>query len=366
LAHTSFKEKINITETALPHAITMQDHSPTLDEWSQLYKAAREFKELACWDWMMDNQIFGVQNPATGEVGYCSVMGNNREHFALGVYKGLEGLTGLIDIMEGFVVPDDMDALHVQHCLMASFEDRRFILDRDYEVIRKLGIRFRGKHAWPLFRDYTPGYHPWYISSDDSRFLTVALNQAMDVVQRVKDDPEQLVGEDYSVFLTRVPHDVDGTLRWKDEWLEVQVPEEAEASAGVPVDEKRLESIKRKKTRGTGIWEIGSFFSPKGVQEKGERPYYPRVTLFLDPMASLILSFSMSEPSCFEKDLVPFFLGLLEKSERLPKDILVSEEEILELLLPITGYLGIELYKEDYLEHFEDAKHSMCGFFGHR
>ena len=343
----------------------MAAHSPTLEEWRNLYRAAREFKELACWDWMMDSQIFGVQNPVTGEIGYCSIMGNSREHFALGVYKGRKGLAGLIDIMEGVVVPGDIDALHVQNCLMASFEDRKYILDKDYEIIKKLGLKFRGKHAWPRFRDYTSGYHPWYISSDDSRFLTEALYQAMDVARRVKDDLELLPVEDVSVFLTRVPDDVDGTIQWRDEWLEPPEPEETEASGGEPIDEKRLDSIKRAKKKGAGIWEIGSFFLPNGVREKDERPYYPRVTLFLDSSSCLILSFFMSEPSCFRKDFVPFFLGLLEKFDHLPKEIQASEEEILDLLLPLTEYLGIELYEEDYLEQFEDAKHSMCDFFGH-
>ena len=53
----------------------MASNAPTLEEWRALYQWAGEFKTLAPWQWMDDTQLFGVRDPASGEVGYCCVLG---------------------------------------------------------------------------------------------------------------------------------------------------------------------------------------------------------------------------------------------------------------------------------------------------
>jgi len=37
------------------------------------------------------------------------------------------------------------------------FEDRDGLDKQDREVIKKLGLKFRGAHAWPMFCSYRPG-----------------------------------------------------------------------------------------------------------------------------------------------------------------------------------------------------------------
>jgi hypothetical protein len=53
----------------------MNTTQPSRDEWRRLYQAAAAFKEAAPWEWMIEDEIFGVQNPESKEVGYCSIMG---------------------------------------------------------------------------------------------------------------------------------------------------------------------------------------------------------------------------------------------------------------------------------------------------
>jgi len=65
---------------------------PTIQDWKNLFDAALKFKKIAPWQWMWDSDIFGVQNPANGEIGYCCIMGAAKEIYALAVYQGSEGL----------------------------------------------------------------------------------------------------------------------------------------------------------------------------------------------------------------------------------------------------------------------------------
>ncbi|MDW7730417.1 MAG: hypothetical protein SCJ94_10515 [Bacillota bacterium] len=71
------------------------ESSPSLQEWSALYDAAIRFKAMQCWEWMFEDEIFGVRNPETGEIAYVSIMGTLGQVYALYAYRGAEGLQSL-------------------------------------------------------------------------------------------------------------------------------------------------------------------------------------------------------------------------------------------------------------------------------
>jgi len=205
----------------------MNGKSPTLQEWKDLYDAAIEFQRNECWNWMWDSELFGVQNPETGEIGYCCIMGRLGEHFALAVYDGTEGLDGYLKIQKG-EISSETEAFHIQKCLMASFEDRKFLQDQDLQVIKSLSLKFRGRNAWPFFRSHLPGYHPWILTGAEAKFLTVAIHQAIHVALRLKNNPEMLIPPADNLCFVRVPHKKEESLMWRDDWLEpepLEIPE---------------------------------------------------------------------------------------------------------------------------------------------
>lgn len=345
-----------------PWVSKMSDKSPSIDEWNNLYHAAIEFRKLECWNWMWDSDIFGVQNPVSGEIGYCCVMGRLGKHFALGVYLGTEGLEGYLKIQFGEVGQSAVDFLHLQKCLMASFEDRKFLQQQDHQIIKMLGLKFRGLSSWPLFRSHRPGYHPWYLTSDEAKYLTLALQQAVDVSLRFKNNPDMLTPPTGNYCLVRVPQISGAGLRWKDEWLEPTPLEKAKIVA-VPIDENRLEGIRRLSSQHRGVWEIDFFYFPRGIREKEERPYYPCVILLVEHYSGFILSSSLTKPTEYKSEIPEQFLKLAESIKYIPNEILVKKEEAFKLLEPITSRIGIKLRKVERLTALEEAQASMREFF---
>lgn len=226
------------------------NRQPSHQDLKALYSAAIEFKNAAPWDWMHDSDIFGVQDPVSGETGYCCVMGAGGEHFALGVYLGGEGLAGILRILSGEFYPRHEEALFVQKCLMASFEDRSYLKKEDLGHIKALGLKFRGANAYPLFRNYSPGYVPWYLTGEEARFLTLALKQAIEVSRRFEKDHDMLIHSSSGKFFVRTPMKHGESISWMDEWHDPLLPE----SEDFPhVDETFLNRLKQAKLQQRGI-----------------------------------------------------------------------------------------------------------------
>ena len=337
-----------------------QPLAPTEQEWRDLYHAAGMFKDLAPWEWMLDSDLFGVRDPQTSELGYCCVMGNLGEHFALGLYLGDEGLRTLVRLGSGEFDPPDLGLLFVQHCLSASFEDREVLSKQDRDLIKSLGLKYLGRNAWPLFRNYTPGYAPWYITGPDARFLTVALHQACGVAERFRDDEAVLDPPVAGQILVRAVENGE----WRDTWRTPDAAREEPPPLPVP-DEVRLRRLKQATLQRAGTWETDYFYSPQGVQEQPhQRPFFPTVCMFVDKATGMVLPPTLSGPEEWRAAYQEQLPTLIESLGAIPREIAVRSAEVRDLLAPVTEALGIKLRVVRRLAAFEEARNSMLSFFG--
>jgi len=335
--------------------------APSSQEWKELYEAARDFMNLKPWTWMSDSNLFGIQNPENNEIGYCCIMGKLGEFFALAVYLGQEGLDGYLRIQSREIDIDDPDIMHVQKCLMASFEDRGDLEKEDYKTIKRLGLKFRGRKAWPRFRSYLPGYVPWFLIDKEVRFLTIALKQAVHVAMRLKMDKDLLTPPKENQLLVRVPNYSEKLAKWADEWVEL-LPFERSEFVASPLDEVHLQRIKKNLKKKQGTWEIDFFYFPGAIQEGG-RPYHPRASVIMDHESELALHQWIAPPWGFFDSFQENILNFFEEFKILPQHILVNKDETFKMLEPITSRLNISLEPVDVLEAAEEFKWEMYDLF---
>jgi hypothetical protein len=329
--------------------------TPTLDEWRRLYEAAVELKRQAPWEWMAEDEIFGVRNPETGETGYVSIMGANGEHLALAVYLGSEGLDGFWSL-HNEEVDDPFFLLEVPQ-IQVSFEDRDVTRTSDRSVIKALGLKFRGKQEWPLFRSYVPGYDPWYLTRDEAHFLAVVIEQSLDVIQRLEKDPDLLEPPDDDKYLVRTQTEQG----WADRWLE---PEPTPRPAPPPLDTRRLETMRQQLRRGEVTLEAELFILPIHLQEsKDSRPLLPYTLLIVEASSGFILAgeIVVATPSLdavWEQALTRV-LDTIDRMQILPQRIVVRGERLQNLLIPVSAALGIRLQMSSRLPALDEARNAM-------
>ncbi len=335
----------------------VKEPNPSLEEWRSLYEAAIRFKEASPWEWMTDDQIFGIEDPETGQVGYVSVTGMLGEHFSLSLYLDAEGLYGLLTL--AFDPRASAELLLEIPLLQASFEDRNTLRARDREVIKRLGLRFRGRNEWPMFRSYRPGYEPWYLTSAEARFLRWGLEQGLEVALRLKEDPDLLPDLDDERLLVRHPvRREDGTLAWEDQVQPMPEPEPKSVPLRLSRElTDRIFSLPRSGAR----FEADLFFFPGAIREgKGERPYIPYVLMLVDARSGHVFGTEIipSVPSLEEAwgEAFARLAALIVRTGVLPAQVAVRSPVLFEMFRPLAKDLGVRVTRRERLPALDQAR----------
>jgi hypothetical protein len=86
---TDFELPSGVAEVPPPDAELLP---PDAEEFKILCKLARYIQQQTPWEFMEEKDVFGVQDPDTGDLGFVSVMGALGEYTAIAVYRGVEAV----------------------------------------------------------------------------------------------------------------------------------------------------------------------------------------------------------------------------------------------------------------------------------
>jgi hypothetical protein len=339
-----------VKKEALPIQMSTE---PSMPQWQILYDLAQAFRETGPWQWMSEDDLFGVQDPDTGEVGYCSVIGELGEAHGLAIYPGSEGLVSYA-MMKEIEDPLDPALISRQRTLSLIFANRDELSSKDKALIKELGIKFRGKNAWPVFRSMKPWYYPWYLTADEAEFFIVVLQQALEFCLEYRQNPYIMEAPQEDRILVKVKEGEN----WQYQWQELPSPQGIELPVLIPTD-IAVKRIKQECRKATAKWETGFFPFPAPVKDKGdERPYYPVVTLWVDQVSGLILHFEIFKPGEWHR-VADSFISTALLTRSLPARIYTSQPEVRILLQAVAEKLGITLRPTKELKALETAKESM-------
>jgi len=341
----------------------MTQHDTRLEDYRRLYAAAVAVRDLAPWRFMCETDIFGVQNPEDGAMGFVSVMGQRGEHLAVAVYLGSEGLYGFLDLTQQASPPTVQQIFEIPE-LQASFEDRGLLRKDEIRTIQELGLRFRGRNAWPHFKSFRPGFMPWILEPGEVRFLACALEQLTDVAPRFMRTPDLLAPRSLGDFLVRVRSGKAPAHTWHDSIMHVDLPEPQQIHmrvAGASMNKVR------RLPRDEASLEIDLVALPATIQEKGKRPFYPYALLALNcRTGTAMLGDLMHVRSTLQEvwGRVPQNLvDQLIKGGFLPSSLRVRSDLMMGLLGSLARDLDFSLVRVDVLPRLDDALASMEEYF---
>ena len=159
-------------------------------------------------------------------------------------------------------------------------------------------------------------------------------------------------------YLIRTAEERDGLISWKDEWMEPAPFKKKGEGVSEPVDEIRIQRLKKSATPVAAVWEIDFFYTPTPVSE-GERPFFPYAIMIMDHDSGFILDTHLAGETSRRKEFIDKFLSCIEETSSLPLEILVRKDEAVGLFQPYTSRLNIKLSKVKKLSNIDHARREM-------
>jgi len=340
---------------------------PDTLEWRRLLESAVRIKQLAPWQWLQEDEIFGIAHPDSGQIGFISVMGALGEHLAVSVYLGASALARFLALQQAprGVLEEHPELLLEIPQLQASFEDRGDLEDWDRQLLRSLNLKFRGRKAWPRFQSFRPGFMPWRLEQEEIGFLTLSLEQLEQVAPRLRADRRILRGEEPGSFLIRACQKRNGkTTEWEDRYERISPA----ALPSVPLawdpgDVKKLKDMPSRED----IIELDFFQFPGAVGPKGERPQATYILLSLHAQSNLIFGAqTMAVTESIERmwgQIPGYLLSRLVEPGLRPREIHVQSELLLKVLQPAFKELGTKIVLKPVLKKLRAAKREMLAHF---
>jgi hypothetical protein len=151
------------------------------------------------------------------------------------------------------------------------------------------------------------------------------------------------------------------SFHWREEWMKLPIFEKQEIEIP-PIDEVRLQRIKKMASHKPFIWEGDLFYALLTIH-KGGRPYFPFLSFWVDHQSRYILKGELLEHLEYRANFQEQFLRLLERVRFLPQEVRVKREEVFKLLEPITTKLEVKLMLVQKLSALEEAQKATEDFF---
>lgn len=330
------------------------NNSPNTKEWKRLYQLAAEIKKAEPWAYMREDQLFCFIDPESQKPCMVSVMGKLGEHLSVTVYIGALSIHNILSVYTYGENERTAELILSTTQVQLSFENRNDIEKRDYQIIKDLGLKFRGRQAWPIFRGIWPSHTPFFIEQAEAKILICGLEQLLEVIPQFKNSPETIPAFSSGELLFRVQEN--------NKWMSENRPQPNAAfeTIDVEIEIKDIELLDEM-PRVKNIIEIDSFINMAGIYgRRDERGVITHMLMVVDGESGMVLGHELLDPSDGMDEMwsvVPqALIEIFTEHEIVPETVWIRSPLIYNLCKPVFDKLRIEMKMVFELPMLDEAK----------
>lgn len=137
----------------------------------RLVAQANQFRTLEAWNRIRENEMIGLRDPETNELGIVSVLGRGCQIFALHYHFPPEGIEFWQRALSG--QPPEKGRLHMLQCEFLNKDD---VSDEDAELIAPFGRISRKRKGVPKFRSFRGEVVDQPLAQDEAEILSLVFD----------------------------------------------------------------------------------------------------------------------------------------------------------------------------------------------
>lgn len=162
-----------------------------LNHWKELYHLSMEIKKRKPWEYLSDCDFLLVDIKNRKMPILISVMGNGGECYGISVHATIKSVKTLVALFEedNFVIDPLSTPVASQEALTLYFGDRDEVSKEQYQVIKDLGLKFRGRNNWVYFKSFSVGEIPRDLNDEEVLLLTLIYKKLLKLVDFISEDP---------------------------------------------------------------------------------------------------------------------------------------------------------------------------------
>ena len=354
-------EKLLMRESAGTFDAVQKDLSETrreadLEEWRALYEAAMRLKEIEPWETFWDMDLITLEGEWEDEV-YVSILGKGGDCYGISVYEGLDGLNDfmILTLAERMNISSEY-AMFSQNNLTCYWGNREELTKAQWQTVKDLGYKFRGKNQWLYFMSYRKGYFPYNMDQAEVLRMTGYLRMLADAVEYYRTNEMKVDFEHGKTFFYSCDKEV-GTVE------ERPLPFTGCKFPVLTLTDGELIEELRASEKCDAVLEADIVYTGAAVMdEEYERPANPCLCLVADACSEMMLKADMTGP---EEDAgVTLADAMIDFIFRFgaPKEIRVSNVIVEAILEQICREAGIRLRRVKKLKAIEEFKQGMKRF----
>lgn len=248
--------------------------------------------------------------------------------------------------------------MYSQHCLTCYWGNREELSQKQRDIIKELGYKFRGKNQWLYFMSYQAGYIPFNMNQNEVKRMTRYLELLCKAFPAYLQNKDSVVFEKEEMFTYMAGRDGKA-----DTWKAEHLPFTTFQFASLTIQDEEVEEKLRQSQKNEMVLEADiPFLGASVADKKYERPANPQLCILAEARSRMIIRAEMTEPDEDAREAMAELIAGFIENVGAPKEIRVSNLILEAVLEDICELAGVKLRRVKSLSCISDFTEQMRRF----
>ncbi len=322
------------------------------EKWLQLYFLANQIGAFNPWEDFAENDRFTYIWKDKSKEVYFSFISESAGRFGIACYVGTE------DYLRARERLTSKNEKHepifmLQNACICLWDNREDISQKDYELIKNLGFKFRGKGAWLHFDRYEIGYVPTPLEEKDIDFLTTAFENLHMMLRAIY---EQGLAPEFDKGKNLVRWYEPKDKLYYTHPFEIEIPKDVITHPMVTVQENDwMRQVHSMKSVGYSVELDWSYLDVIFV-DGDERETLPQLLLAVERESGYVMVNQFLSPSHNKPNIIFNMLDYFTEQFGKPAEIIICDDALRGILTEVCEKVGIKLTVRKRLTQINSAR----------